>query len=214
MPASPARRASRSPRRPDLATRRTPDTENSARAPRAVRAQLPGEAEFEHEYPGSSFLAVAASSELERVGFLIAKMIGELTKRYQLSHAGLNALAVVEGNAAPIASGELAERMHVSSGTTTSLIDNLERRGLVVRLTDPDDRRRVLIDITPAAQELLDELLPEVSRLMTHLFGQLSDSKLIALRATLDDIRASMDAFDGEITPSTRNRPSHLTRQS
>ena len=45
--------------------------------------------------------------------------------------------------------GEVAARMHITSGTVTSLLDNLERQNYVVRSSDPDDRRRVLVDITP-----------------------------------------------------------------
>ena len=46
----------------------------------------------------------------------------------------------------------------------TSLLDNLEKRGLIRRLPHPHDRRKLLIDITPAAQAIIDELLPRCTR--------------------------------------------------
>ena len=42
----------------------------------------------------------------------------------------------------------------------TSVLDTLERRGLIQRMPHPEDRRKLLVSITPAAQAVLDELLP------------------------------------------------------
>ena len=42
------------------------------------------------------------------------------------------------------------------------VLDTLEKRGLIQRMPHPDDRRKLLIDITPAAQAILDELLPSL----------------------------------------------------
>jgi DNA-binding MarR family transcriptional regulator len=42
----------------------------------------------------------------------------------------------------------------------TSVLDTLEKRGLIQRMSHPDHRRKLLVDITPDAQAILDELLP------------------------------------------------------
>ncbi len=46
----------------------------------------------------------------------------------------------------------IAERLLTTTGSMTSLLDTLEKRGLIRRLPHPDDRRKLLVDITPAAQ--------------------------------------------------------------
>lgn len=51
---------------------------------------------------------------------------------------------------------ELATRMHVRVQSLTDGINHLESRGLVVRRTDDDDRRRQLIEVTPEGMELLE----------------------------------------------------------
>ncbi len=56
----------------------------------------------------------------------------------------------------------IAERVLITTGSVTSLLDGLEKRGLIRRLPHPHDRRKLLIDITPAAQTILDELLPSL----------------------------------------------------
>ena len=44
----------------------------------------------------------------------------------------------------------------LSSAGVTSRIDRLERRGLVRRLADPNDRRGVMIELTEAGLEIVD----------------------------------------------------------
>lgn len=53
---------------------------------------------------------------------------------------------------------EIISAVLSSSGTITVVIRNLERRGLVVRLNNPADKRSFLIQITPAGRELITPL--------------------------------------------------------
>lgn len=52
---------------------------------------------------------------------------------------------------------ELAARLHVRVQSLTDSINELVNRGLVSRRPDDDDRRRQLIEITPAGIALLDD---------------------------------------------------------
>jgi DNA-binding MarR family transcriptional regulator len=49
--------------------------------------------------------------------------------------------------------GELAREAGLTTGAVTSVIDRLERAGYVKREADPNDRRKVLVRMTPAALE-------------------------------------------------------------
>jgi DNA-binding MarR family transcriptional regulator len=82
--------------------------------------------------------------------------------RYQLSPSARGVLAVVEGAGQPLEPSVIAERLVVTTGSMTSLLDNLEKRSLIRRLPHPDDRRKLLIDITPPARAIVDELLPSL----------------------------------------------------
>ena len=62
----------------------------------------------------------------------------------------LDLLDVHEG----LTAGELAEAASLSPGAVTTVLDRLERMGLVTRTRDEADRRRVLVELTPKAREL------------------------------------------------------------
>lgn len=79
--------------------------------------------------------------------------------------------------------GELAERLLLRHHSVVELVDRLQRLGLVRRIADPQDRRRVLVRLTGKAERRLEGLsathLEEIRRLgpslaaMLERFGQL-----------------------------------------
>jgi DNA-binding MarR family transcriptional regulator len=125
----------------------------------------------------------------------------------------LNALAVIEGEGTPMLTGEVATRMHITSGTITSLLDNLERKDYVVRSSDRDDRRRVLVDITPSAQAVLDECLPAIQLLVRRLTDRVSLERQQLLLDILGDVRQALADLPDELpAPAPRQRPTRITR--
>ncbi len=140
-------------------------------------------------------------------------LITGVARRYGLSHAALNALAVIEGSGGALPAGEISTQMHVSTATMTSVLDTLERKGYVRRQPDPGDRRRVLVDITPDAQDLLDQVLPAVQQLVTAAVSPLGDEALLTL---LDGLAAASDAMDAAPRdlppPAARQVPGRLRR--
>lgn len=51
-----------------------------------------------------------------------------------------------------ITAGRLAEESGLTTGAVTAMIDRLEAAGYVRRVRDREDRRRVLVDLTPRAR--------------------------------------------------------------
>jgi DNA-binding MarR family transcriptional regulator len=150
---------------------------------------------------------------LEVVGKEAEALVAAIPRRYGLSHAALNALAVIEGAGGPLPAGVVSARMHITTGTMTTVLDTLERNGYVCRFADPDDRRKVLVDITPAAQALLDQMLPAVQQVAQSVMGVLDDRALESLLETLATVRAAIDAAPDDLPPpAPRRPPPHLRR--
>jgi len=75
----------------------------------------------------------------------------------------------------PMTAGQLAERSHLTTGAITKIVDRLAEQGYVVRSPDPDDRRRVIVDLVPRVRRLaaeLYELPPPVMRDFQALFSE------------------------------------------
>jgi len=53
----------------------------------------------------------------------------------------------------PLTAGKLAEQTGLSSGAMTAALDRLERAGFARRVRDSEDRRRVLVELVPAARQ-------------------------------------------------------------
>lgn len=77
--------------------------------------------------------------------------------------------------------GALAAATMVSSGGMTARLDRLERAGLVRRQADPDDRRALLVELTPKARRLTDRLVDEHLARERQLLAGLGDRDRSAL---------------------------------
>lgn len=62
------------------------------------------------------------------------------------------------------AMGEIAERQGINPPTLTKLIDRMVSQSLVQRAADSEDSRRVLVYVTDAGLDLLDELQSRIDR--------------------------------------------------
>src|SRR6185436_5057826 len=121
---------------------------------------------------------------------------------YQLSPSARQVLAVVEGAGEAVEPSVIAERVLITTGSMTSVLDTLEKRGLIRRMAHPDDRRKLLVDITPEAQAILDSLLPSFhARERAVISNALTTSE----QRTLLDLVAKVQhaALEARTTPVT-----------
>ncbi len=82
-----------------------------------------------------------------------------------------------DGGRAALSPAELADRTGVTRATITGLVDTLERDGLVTRSHDTEDRRMMVVCLTPRGRELLHEILPDHFRRMATLMQSLTESE-------------------------------------
>jgi DNA-binding MarR family transcriptional regulator len=77
--------------------------------------------------------------------------------------------------------------------TMSRILDGMERRGLVVRRSDPNDKRSRLIYLTPTAQGLKKLLVPVVRKLVTRALHGVSRQDLETTRRTLRTIFENLE---------------------
>lgn len=156
------------------------------------------DAAFEREFPGGSRSANEAVRALVRTHDVILTFANEAMSRHRLSPTARQALGALDGHGAALSPGEVADRLLLTPASITSLLDTLERRGLVTRAPDPADRRRVLVEITAAGRALVDQFVPEAVALQTAVMSGLSEADRRHLVTLLETIRGTAATLDGD----------------
>lgn len=92
-----------------------------------------------------------------------AESVNQRVNRHlQDAHLTVSQFGVLEAiyHLGPLTPGQLCDKILRSTGNLTLVIDNLEKRGLVTRRPNPEDRRSTIVELTPAGRELIAALLP------------------------------------------------------
>jgi DNA-binding MarR family transcriptional regulator len=178
----------------------------SRSAPAAARNR------FEQEFPGGSESANMSVVALAQVGEAFLALVDKALRHHNLSRAGREALAVIEGAGQPLSPTAIAQRLIVTTASVTSLLDTLERRGFVVRLPDPRDRRKLLVELTQDGRAIVEAFLPQVVALQTAVMAPLSEPQRHQLVKLLSTVRAGLAAVDAEavvLNAPRRGKPQH-----
>lgn len=85
----------------------------------------------------------------------------------------------------PVCQKELGAKILKSGGNVTLVIDNLEKRDLVRRIRDEQDRRRFIIALTDAGHRLIAGIFPTHAAMAEQAFSGLSAAEIDALGGLL-----------------------------
>lgn len=83
----------------------------------------------------------------------------------------------------PLNQRDLARKLLRSGGNVTVVIDNLEKRGWVRRDRQKQDRRMVVVSLTPAGRRLIARIFPRHAAAITAEMSRLSPEEQETLRA-------------------------------
>jgi len=91
----------------------------------------------------------------------------------------LTEFAVLEAllHKGPLPMGVIGEKILLTSGSTTYVIDKLEQRGLLQRRRCTDDRRVLHVDLTDDGRALIEAVFPEHAQLIRTLTEGLSTNE-------------------------------------
>jgi MarR family 2-MHQ and catechol resistance regulon transcriptional repressor len=81
----------------------------------------------------------------------------------------------------PLCQNELGNKILKSNSNMTTVVDNLEKRGLVRRERDKNDRRMIIVYLTEAGSELISKVLPQHVSAIKEQFQVLSAEEHILL---------------------------------
>lgn len=107
--------------------------------------------------------------------------------------------------------GELAAELGRSTGAVTRVIDRLHQGGLVRRLPDPQDRRRVIVELIPEAESSVVGLFAGLAAQITESTTGLTDRQL---RLLVEFVRDRAAGARAEADRLRRDGKPHGTRRT
>jgi len=100
---------------------------------------------------------------------------------------------------------DIAEKLGITSGGVTKIVSQLEGQSLLRRDMDPDDRRGIIVSLTPAGEKLIDDLKKKTAGYYDTLFKNLSKSEKEAILKGLQILNESWVKFTGMKTQGVEN---------
>jgi DNA-binding MarR family transcriptional regulator len=148
--------------------------------------------------PDANVRATEAVMNTIKTADLVFDRIGRLLRPLNVSAAGGLVLGLLRDRGA-MSPSELGERLIVTRATVTGLLDSLQRRGFVTRSPNPDDRRSLVVEITPEGLVVLQQLRTLIHHHEKAWMGALTDAEVGAYIETLHRIQDSVIAATEDV---------------
>jgi DNA-binding MarR family transcriptional regulator len=147
-------------------------------------------AQWRRERPDVDASPMAVCGEVWRAGERLRQGVIANIASADLDMAGFDVLLTLRrnGREQALSPSALAKDMLLSTSAMTNRLDRLEKRGLIARRTDPDDRRGLQIVLTDAGFALVDGLVVSHVETEERMLAALSQAERAMLRELLGKI--------------------------
>lgn len=156
---------------------------------------------------GAAAVGTHPQTTLERDAAEFHRVLAELVRislfrdrdrsgSHDVGVSGAHALDIVV-RLGPIGLNQLATELFVDKSTASRLVAALEEKGYISRTVDPDDRRAVLLEVTPAGRELQKRIHDDKLRDVAELLQSFSADTRQTLTARLRQIACSFAIYAG-----------------
>jgi DNA-binding MarR family transcriptional regulator len=148
---------------------------------------------FVKRYPDADIAAISDFVNLLRASSDISTALDKLLAKHELLQGRWWVLVLLmrqdDLTSTPT---DLAEKAGVTKATMTGFIDGLVREGLVTRITDDVDRRKLLIKLTDAGQQKLDMVLPDYYKKVSVLMSLLNADQRASLLVNVNVLASGL----------------------
>ncbi len=154
------------------------------------------EQSWRHERPDIDVSSFGIVTRIWRIGRHLDDKRKQLLTAMSTDRGSMDVLAMLRRSGRPYrqSAGQLTRSALITSGGVSQRLDKLERAGLVMRSVDPDDRRRVDVQLTDEGVELVDAVLAELTAQDHHtLAAALEPHEQEMLRSLLRKLLMSLE---------------------
>lgn len=152
-------------------------------------------ARWRAERPDLNVSSMAVLARISLAHRLFARVLEREYAKHGVNSASFDVLAMLRQVGEPyrLTPTQLYSALRVSSGTMTNRVDQLERAGLVTRAPDPQDRRGLLVELTPRGLALVDGLVARHAAIGERVVSGLSGDEERALISGLRSVIGSLE---------------------
>lgn len=136
--------------------------------------------EWQQELPQLDTSAIGIIGRVLRIARLLEKHRESILVKYGLNVWSFDVLATLRRQGQPfrLKPTELYSLLMLSSGAMTNRIDRLEQDGIVMRVRDLEDRRSVMVQLTPQGIQLADTVMPILFEKEKQILSQFTADEL------------------------------------
>ena len=134
----------------------------------------------------------------ETIGFLLSDASRTMTRTFSARIAehgvgmGIFQFLRILWEEDGLSQSELASRTHMRGPSVANAIHDLERRGLVKRLADRADGRKVRVLLTPQGRRLYDLVMPDIAVTNQSMLADFTAAEQETLKSMLRRIRRNL----------------------
>ncbi len=135
------------------------------------------------------------TARISRIGLHIANQQTDVFGRFGLNRGDVGVLSAlrIAGPPYQLSPTRLFKGLMLSSAGITNRLDRLEKRGLVRRMRDPNDRRGVLVDLTAEGRAVLEQAVRANTAAERLLVAGLEPDELDTLAVLLKKVLAGLE---------------------
>lgn len=120
---------------------------------------------------------------------LYARTVERALRPWDLSLPQFLTLFLLKNSTRPVTPTLLATYLAQMAQSVTSLVQRMEKRGLIRRVRNQGDGRSVLLELRTEGEQMLDESFGTVLETVRHFFSPLSEERQLELEEMLEDLR-------------------------
>jgi DNA-binding MarR family transcriptional regulator len=152
----------------------------------------------------ASYVAAGGDESVQRVITAVNSLSRKLEQWYtrqlvdlDLSHGEWSVIAVLAtAEGAPVTPSRLADASNVAASSMTHRLDKMTERGLVRRSPDPENRTRVLVELTTQGWELFEAAVREANVVESDVLAGLTRKERDQLAALLEVVISGLDEIE------------------
>lgn len=114
------------------------------------------------------------ATALVRMSHVVQYVFADVSREYGVTPQQAQLLCMLTGG--PIGMTELSRLLHLEKSSLSGLVDRVERRGFLTRVTDPRDRRACQVSLTTEGAQLGEKVHEEICARLEALGEAIPDT--------------------------------------